>query len=320
MELLLRPALGEALEAKIAGKISEFGGLLSRESALRLLCKENGVSLEKKLTLAEAAESKMPFSFTARVERIFPIQEYGGSRDRSVRLHLSDGKASATLLLWNEQADIVRGSISIGDEIECSGAYSRSGEIGVSRQGQVKKAAGFPLSKIASLATGACNVEGIVKDAEPPVSCAGKWPGQEKTMFGFTVCQGAACVRAIAWQGKGAQFDLPLQGDTVLLENAFFRKGELHLSEHSRLLVKKSAAEASGTLEGLRVEGDRIAFMISGRELSAPLLQGFSLLGVQSIPQGVRPETVASLLSASLAGKGARYFSSGNLLHGLRLE
>ena len=315
----LKEKLGECLDEKIQGKIAEFGGLLTRHAAVRLLCKENGISLEKRQSLSEARGSHTPFSFLARVDRIFPIQEYSSSRDRSMRIHVSDESRGATILLWNEQIQEINGKISTGDTIECFGAYFRSGEIGVSRAGKITRVKGFPLSEIHDLKEGACSIEGTVRDVSALKSFKGR-KGETRQMLSFSICREKECARAVVWLGASEDAP-PLQnGDSVLLENAVFRNGEIHLNASSRLVLKIQADELQGTLESVFVEGNDMAFSISGKKLLAPAGEGLALLGISSLPEGVSLQTVSALKSSELAGRGVRYFSKGGKLLKLRVE
>jgi len=140
LEEKLAGKLGDFLEPEITREISSFGGLLTRHAAVLLLCKQNGIDVERKIHLADAQGERLPFSFSAKVARVYPIQTYGAKPGCSVRLHITDGSAEATLVLWNEQARLAEeGEICVGDDIECKGAYARAGEIMVSKGGSVRR-------------------------------------------------------------------------------------------------------------------------------------------------------------------------------------
>ena len=158
--------LGNALEKAVKGKEDSFGGLLTREAAVRLLCQENGISTESKLLLSEARASMLPFSFSARVGRIFPLQQFPGGSTRTVRVHVSDKSGDATVVLWNEQARIVEGGILSGDTVECTGAYVRAGEISIGRNGSISRAGKRQVAPISELKDGVCNAEGVVEKIE----------------------------------------------------------------------------------------------------------------------------------------------------------
>ncbi|MFA6214246.1 MAG: hypothetical protein WC717_03135 [Candidatus Micrarchaeia archaeon] len=317
-EQRLSALLGEGLEPKIAEKIGIFGGLLSRDAAVLLLCQESGISAEKRLLLSEARASRLPFSFSARVGRIFPLQKFPGGGSSCVRLHISDRSWEATLVLWNEQASIVQGEIMSGDEIVCSGAYFRSGEIAIGRNGSIARAGASSSMQVGSLKEGACNVEGRVERVEAARTYIDRKSGEKKTMNSFSVCSGGKCVRAIAWSlPEGAR--LPQEGEEVLLESAAFRGGELHLNSFSRIVAKGNQGKA-GVFMGVRQEGGLAVVAIGDEKFPLPVPGALSLLGLQSVPQGVDAFSLLSIKASSLEGKPARYFSEAGRLASLEFE
>ncbi len=74
----LKKKLGEKFEGEISREIADFGGLLTRHAAVLLLFKENVIDVERKIALSQASSERLPFSFEARVIRIFPVQTYAG--------------------------------------------------------------------------------------------------------------------------------------------------------------------------------------------------------------------------------------------------
>ena len=317
-ERRLSQLLGDSLEGKIGEKIGAFGGLLTREAAVRLLCQENGISTEKKLALSEARASVLPFSFSARVDRIFPIQQFPGGSMRTVRLHISDKSGEATLVLWNEQVKMSEGNLLCGDTIECSGAYVRAGEISVGRHGAVSRAGASGALPIGKLAEGICNVEGQIMEVDAVRSYMDRRTGEKKTMHPFSICSDGKCVRAVAWSlPEGAS--LPRAGEQVVLENASFKNGELHLNSFSRIVAAGSSG-STGKFMGAVLEGEEAVLSIGEEKFRMAVPDALALLGVQSVPPGVDASTLLSIKAHSLEGKGARYFSEGGALASLKFE
>lgn len=313
LEDKLQEKLGDAFEGKVAEKIGEFGGLLTRSAAVRLLCKQQGIEVEIKLSLREAADCQLPFSFEAKIDRIFPVQSFANGAGRSARLHLSDSSGEATLVLWNEQLPLLDGQLSIGDTIACSGAYFRSGEIVLSRGGKLGRAAAYPLTPIGKLSQGVCNVKGEAREVEPDRHYLDRKTGGEKAFSSFQLCEGKECARVVMWSSPdGTQ--KPENGDCLLLENVSFRAGELHFNASSRLVKKSSAAEKAGIFGGVSFRGSEAVFSIDGKEFPLPAGQALALLGIGAVPQGVRMETMLLIKAQGLAGKMARYRISGESL------
>jgi len=317
-EEMLKEKLGDELEGKIAAKISEFGGLLTRAAAVRLLCKENGIETEEKLSLSQSASAKLPFSFQAKVERVFPVQAYANGSDRSVRLHISDNSWEATLVLWNEQAKLTGGEISVGDEMECRGAYFRSGEIWVGKNGSVKKISGAAPMLIANLTEGICNVEGDVGEVEPDHEYADRKTGEKKVLSSFQLCNGLDCRRVLLWHSKAAGEQPKVYvGDGLFLENVTFRNGEIHFNSYSRMVVRKSSQEKTGVLEKASADGDFAEFEIGGERFRLSMKEALLLLGVASVPEGVGAETLFSIKAQGFVGKNAVYRIEGGKLAGI---
>ena len=310
--------LGNALEQAVKGKTESFGGLLTRGAAERLLCQENGISTESKLLLSEARAQALPFSFSARVDRIFPIQQFPGGSMRTVRIHVSDKSGEATLVLWNEQVKLTEGNLLSGDSIECTGAYVRAGEISIGRNGNIARAGRRQAASIAGLKDGVCNVEGVVEKVEGTRTYRDRKTGGEKSMHPFSICNEGKCVRVVAWSlPDGAH--LPKQGEKVVLENATFKDGELHLNAFSRI-VATGGSGRSGKFLGATIEGDEAAISIGTETFHMPLSGALAILNVHSVPHGVGAATLLSIKSRALEGKDAHYFSDGGTLASLKFE
>ena len=306
-EELLRKRLGQDFEQAVSGKISEFGGLLTRAAAVRLLCKQNGIETEEMISISQAAAAKLPFSFQAHVDRIFPLQAYANGSGRSVRLHLSDAGWEATLVLWNEQTALVEGEVSSGDGIECKGAYFRGGEIWVGKNGTVKRVSSNSPIPIGKLTAGICNVEGEAREVEPDYRYLDKKSGEERKLSSFYLCNGEHCRRVVVWPSPGNEPPRVHPGDVLLLENVAFRGNELHFGSYSRMVRKKSSQEHAGLLSSASVDGESAVFEIGGCMFRLPLDDALGLLGVSAIPEGVSPKTMFLIKAQDATGRNVGY-------------
>jgi hypothetical protein len=318
-EQKLAALLGGALEDAVAQKIDSFGGLLSRGAAVRLLCQENGISIEEKVLLSDARATLLPFSFSARVDRVFPIQEFSGGSSCSLRLHISDASGSATLLLWNEQAHRAENGIFSGDTIACAGAYFRAGEISIGRKGSFAKEGGKSAATVAALPEGVCNVEGTVEQSEGGRVYKDRKTGEEKTMASFSICSGGKCCRAIWWSPPiGAP--MPCDGDSVVLENANARNDEIHLNSFSRLVVQGPGNRLSGEFLGVSFDEGRAIVSIGDEKFSMGIDDAALLFGMPPALPGVLPQTLLSIKSGALLGRKAAYSVVGKKLSSLKIE
>ena len=344
LEDQLQGLLGEKFENALSAKVAAFGGLLTRRAAIRLLCKEKGIATERKVLLSDAAAETLPFSFSARVDRIFPVQNFA-SGERCVRLHLSDDAGGqCTLVLWNAQCDAVEGSLSIGDMVECAGAYYRSGEIHVGKEGKLAAAKKFPITPVGKLTAGNCSTEGVVKEVYLDYGYRDKKTGEEKSMSSFLLCEEAeaagkggesggggggedkraggepdACRRVAVWSAP-AGTPKPKEGDTLVLENVLFRNGEIHFNSFSRMVRTSSPEEKSGLLSSVKIRGNTAVFAIGKGKFSLPLADALALLGISHVPEGVEPSTVLSIKAGALAGKNAKYRLADGKLCWLKIE
>lgn len=314
LEEKLREKLGENLEAQIKGEIANFGGLLTRQAAIVLLCKKNGINIEKRIRLSEASSMSLPFSFEAKVDRVFPMQFYSGKTDRSVRLHISDESGSATLVAWNELADAVeKGEICAGDRIECSGAYFRFGEITLGKEGKMRKLESAKIPSLESLPEGICNVEGEVREIEPDYRYIDRKSGKEKAFRSFILQQKPGIFkRVVAWQMQSLPQILP--GDWIFLENVLHKNGELHFNSYSRAILRKKEKEA--LVEKIEVGKEQSLFFIGGKKYEAKNDEAMRLLGIQGLA-GVSDKAVIEIKARQLIGKKARYREEGGKLASL---
>ena len=317
-EQKLAALLGNALERAVKEKIDSFGNLLTREAAVQLLCQENGISTEKKMPLSEAHALMLPFSFSARVDRVFPVQQFPGGTMRTVRLHISDKSGSATLVLWNEQANLAEGGILAGDEIDCRGAYVRAGEIAIGRQGSIARAGKSMALNVPELKEGLCNVQGVVGKVEGARSYIDRRSGGKKQMLVFSVCSGGKCCRAVWWSPPDGAPQLR-EGEEVVLESATFKNNELHLNSFSRVVAQGAARGKAGEFGGVAFEGDEAIIKISDVEFRASIAEALLLFKL-SPASGVPPQTLLSIKSGALAGRQASYSAEGGRLATLEFE
>ncbi len=305
-ESKLKETIGIGYDDEVERKISEFGGLLSRNAAVRLLCRQHGIATERKITLHEAEKEKLPFSFEAKIDRIFPLQVYANGMEKSARLHLSDSGGTATLVLWGSQTSLLEGAISSGDTVFCSGAYFGNGEIHLSRNGRMEKLSGAVPAKLIGLAEGICNVEGNVGKTEPDYHYIDRKTGAEKKLSSFQLCQGEDCVRAVVWQPENVA--MPSAGDDVRLESVVFKNGELHFNASSRLVrLSGSSNELSGKLEKVEVANGNVSFAIGSEKFALSLEEALRLLGIRQVPEGVNAETLVLIKVEGMDGKEVRY-------------
>jgi hypothetical protein len=310
--------LGSNLESEISRKQAAFGGLLTHQAAVRLLCQENGISTEEKILLADARVALLPFSFIARVDRVFPIQHFPGGSTQSLRLHISDKSGEATLVLWNEQARLAQGTILNGDWIECHGAYFRSGEIAIMGKGSFSLTGQSEASDLGSLKEGICNVRGRAGKVKGVRIYHDRKTGQEKQMLEFSICNNGKCLRAVAWSFHEGQHE-PREGESVALENAVFKNSEIHLNSFSRIVSMGQNQGQTGKFLGMSFVGGSAMVKIGAKEFPADIQEALHLFCISEM-QGVPPQELLAIKSRALEGKNAKYLVKEGKLESLKFE
>ncbi len=180
----------DQLDSRIEKKLSEYSQLITKETAIFLIAKENGIILEQSADSQNARQTKGRFSITGTISRIFPLREYGGGsgngpdkkpetqdqgpktrpskpevlevpapqgsanpkpKTSNQRLWLHDEKGDFTLVLWNSDTGLTKGKIGLGDQIKIIGATYRNGEINLGYGGKIERTGGIPTTPLSKL-------------------------------------------------------------------------------------------------------------------------------------------------------------------------
>ncbi|MEM4348377.1 MAG: hypothetical protein QXN37_02300 [Candidatus Anstonellaceae archaeon] len=304
IEALLQQHLGKKTEEAIRHKIEEFGGLLTREAAIRLLCKQHGIYIQNPIKLADASKTILPFSFRAKVRRIFPVQYYN-DKDYSVRIHVYDHTAEAIVILWNEQAKIAF-ELCQNDEVEGKEAYFRNGEIWIGKTGFLRLLQPAPRMQVEELTAGVCTVEGRVGEIEPDYFYVDKKTGKERKMSSFQLCGRQQCRRVVIWIDDFDYSSYGLSvGDFVVLDGVIFKSGEIHFNSKSRLI--KNAKREEGRVKSVYVEGQECILEIENKRFKISLPQALQIFGIMQVPQGVSPQTLIQIKGKAMQGRQVLY-------------
>ncbi len=320
MEEKLAEKLGDGLEDGIAGEIAGFGGLLTRHAAILLLCRKNGIDVETKISLSQAGAFRLPFSFEAKIERIFPAQSYRGRPDRSIRLHVRDDSAQATLVLWNDYVEMAdRGGLCAGDGIECHGAYMRSGEITLAKGGSATRKKEAQILRIRELQPGICSVKGTASEIGQEMGLQNARDamidGGTGARLSFTLCESQGeCVQVLVWAGQDMVRELS-EDDNVILENVVFKNKALHFSSFSRLVrLGGASADESTVLECVDAGADETVFTLGGRKFTLKNEDAMAILGMQKTVPGVSAKAAIMIKAQGIAGKPAAFRAEGGKL------
>lgn len=150
----------EEVERRIVEKQRELSDLVSREGAAFIVAKELGLDLvgrQKNYTkISDFKEGDRNLCFVARIGRIFEPREFerDGKKSSVASLFLIDETGQIRLTLWDRQSEVA-GKVKVGDAIEVSGAYVRSGngnvEVRLGNRANIKLAEQTTLPKLEEL-------------------------------------------------------------------------------------------------------------------------------------------------------------------------
>lgn len=120
----------------IEDKINELGGLCDRETAAKLIARDLGINPEEKFVKVSEIEEDMDrVSFTAKVVDASETNTFDrddGSVGRVVNLSLADDTGKVRVVLWDEDADLVKlGEIEEGDVLKIQRGRVKSGYSGL---------------------------------------------------------------------------------------------------------------------------------------------------------------------------------------------
>ena len=300
VEVLLREKLSqEQLEDTLQEKIRQFQGLLTREVALKIIAKEQGLLKEEErfFMLNEVPKQAKRVSAIASIARINPMKTYP-SRNKSRTIVLKDDSGTMPLTLWNDDIELLK-RLKIGDRIEIKDAYEKNGELLLSYKGTislVEEAAFIPLDQVAGYDDVVVRAKIEKIEGEKKYSRDGK----ENAFFSFWISDGNASARCIIWDsiGRAKSFEVD---DEIILENAKVKNGELHVNARSRMLVKK-AKGLHGILKSMECEDEKLKLEIDGKPITLDRSEALKLLGTDVAPD-ISLATIVMLKKQSLLNK-----------------
>lgn len=317
---LLKRMSGEALEQKIREKEEQFHGLLTREAALFSISKELNVDPpEKPMKLSEISPTVKRASVLVRINRIFETRRFerNGKEGKVCRVLVGDSTGERSLVLWNDDVNYVeQGKILKDDLVEIAGVYMKNDELHLGYRGQVTLMERKPEKRIKELAD-AEFADLTVQLIEAGAIKKYERDGAMREMFSCTVDDGSAPARLLLWEPNAHSLEGARLGDSVRLEGVRFRNGELHAGRYSKvILIRKPISpgqltvDFEGDLEGkiknMEVSGDGLLLGVEDGGDSSVFLPNhlaMRLLGLKSLPDDIKLETMLKLKGTGVMGK-----------------
>ncbi|OIO21316.1 hypothetical protein COV61_04790 [Candidatus Micrarchaeota archaeon CG11_big_fil_rev_8_21_14_0_20_47_5] len=307
---------GEEIESKVEAKLKEYSNLITKETALFLLAKEQNLIREQTADSSTAESTKGRFSISGTVSKIFPEREYegNGKKIKTQRLWLFDEKGEFTLVLWNEDTKLASGKIAIGGKIKVTGAYSRGGEVHLGYGGKAELLEGnesIPLGKLKE-ENALVNAEGSIDEILPDYFYKRKGSEAEEMMGSFSLTDGENTFTVCLWDKPEQVHDFKFK-DKVRVERARFRNRTLNMNANSRIVLieREKEGEIKGILEGIEVQGEGkegAKARISGREYAISVQTACAILGISSLPDDVSLKTLVELKGKEIIGKDVSLF------------
>ncbi len=323
---LLKQIPEEKLESLIKEKSERFHGLLTKEAVLFSISKDLGIKEKPKdpVAVSEFDESKKRTPVFGEVRRIFQVYNYekNGRKGKLCRFFLGDKDVEKTVVLWNDYVDYIEsGKISKGDSIEISGAYIKADEIHLGYGGKIHIKNKVHRKKISELSQGdtvSLSAEILENDG------ARKYErdGSMHQMVSFTVDDGSSPARLVVWEPNASTLENAEPGDSVTVENAFFKNNEIHAGSLSRVTLSRKpikpdqlTADFRGDIEGevksIQADKEGVSVILEeDAELRLSRDLSLKLLELKSLPDDIRFETLVSIKKDRFIGK--RICASGS--------
>ncbi len=120
---------GELAE-KVDKKVAQLAGLVSREGAAHIVASELGIKLIEQLSgrlqIKNILNGMRDVETVGKVLQVFEERQFStnGREGKLASLQIADETGSIRAVLWNEQAENVKG-VSVGDVVKIKSAYVR---------------------------------------------------------------------------------------------------------------------------------------------------------------------------------------------------
>ncbi len=292
IEAKLKEIYGDSFEEKISETIAKYEGLLTREVAIKLLAKENGLIKDEPKKISEIKPGAKKVWLRAHVKEMEPTRTFDEKRMRAVVL--KDETGEIKLKLWNDQINMLK-KIKIGDLVEVKYAYEKNG-LSLSYGAELNVVEEAKLTPLALLEEGKVSLKEVVDSVE------GKVQTKRGGFFVFYITDGEKKVKCILVEGidRGEQIKA---GEEVLIQNASYKNDAVWINSKTRLLVKRKVAK--GVVEDMFVENGKLVVVF--RDNGRRILERKEALGFleADVSGDIELETILNLKKEYIIGKEA---------------
>ncbi|MFH1785682.1 MAG: hypothetical protein ABH842_04605 [Candidatus Micrarchaeota archaeon] len=261
----LRKSMTEQkLEELIEEKIKSFHGLLTREVAVRLIAKENGLlkNEEKFYKLADIPKGEKRIGFNARIKKIWPIAEYSSGKKSRV-IEVDDKTATKPLILWNDDIELSK-EIRVNDEIKVTGVYERNGELHFGYSGKIKILNKAEFSELSELDEGEyAHLRGMISSIEGYDKFVAD--GRTTDGFSFFISDGKTERRCVIFGGMDRAKKIEPK-DEIIIENAMIMNGNVRIDESTRILLRRLKNMTIGEIKEIKQDDGNLVVKIGEEE------------------------------------------------------
>lgn len=240
----LKELLGEKYEEEIKRVINDFAGMISRESAIKILAHENNLIKNEKKKVERVKEileinmeSNISKSIDVNLKIVRMFQKMDTKSHALQRILMKDEEGTEIMcVFWDEKINELEMLLpEENDLILILNSYVKNNEIHIGKYSKINIEKEKPLVPISRVKDGICNVG--VKLLEDINFRSFTKNNQEKRMGTSMVGDSSGKVRIIFWSESCNKIENVIKGDILLLNKVLFKNAELHVNEYTEIKI-----------------------------------------------------------------------------------
>jgi len=244
MENKVKELLGDRFESELQRVINEFAGMISKESAIRILAHENGLIKNEKRKIEKINEilemndeNNVNRSVDTKLKLIRKFQKLETKSHVLQRILLRDDDGKEIMcVLWDEKINDFEMLIpEENDLIIISNAYIKNNEIHLGRYSKINIEKEKPILPLSKIRDGTCNV--VVKLLGDINYRTFTKNNEDRKMGTTMVGDSTGNVKIVFWGESCNKVENAIKGDILLLNKAVFRNAELHVNDYTDIKI-----------------------------------------------------------------------------------